>query len=192
MWDRFFDTWEKYMIRPIDQAMIPISSVIGENDLGQNAYMSRAETKIEKLNYVTFLHSHEHGQDSIFRDRIRFRGYNASVYSLSLGFEGHYQQKDTLRWLDETLNLHQDEFKIAYYHYPLFPACGDHQFFKVELETRTNATDIFKRYNLKLAFEHNEQLYKVSYPMSQLQKADNSENSTVYLGGGFWSALNAT
>jgi len=47
MWDRFFDNWEKYMIRPKDGAMIPIAPVLGENDFGQNAYSTLSETKIK-------------------------------------------------------------------------------------------------------------------------------------------------
>lgn len=196
MWDRFLSNWETYMIRAIDGAMIPMASVIGENDFGRNAYGTMAETNIKDHNYYTFMHSQSKLQDeSIYRNLYRINGFNITIFSLSQGFEGYFQKNETIKWLQENLSLYSSDFNIAFYHHPLFPACPDRKATFQERDTIYKTTTLFSEYNVRIAFEHHEQLYKISYPMvkSTVQiPEDMHKNSTVYLGGGQWGAPDTT
>lgn len=183
------------MIRPLDGAMIPIASVMGENDLGQNAFATMSDTKIGKLNYFTFLHGNDimNGYDTLNKV-YKMPGYNIEIYGLSNGYYGYFQRQMTYSWLSNILQKEPDMFKIAYYHNPLFPACPDHKQTVDELANKLQFLQMFSDLGIKMVFEHHEQLYKVSHPMKYNQvisEKNRNEEYTYYVGGGQWGTPNS-
>lgn len=192
MWDRFLSNWENYMVRPLDNALIPIASALGDNDFGQNAFAATSDTKEKSVNYFTFLHGYEMlNNENVFHRKYRIDGYNISILNINSGYYGYTQKLGMIDWIFKSLMENADDFKIAFYHNPLFPVCAGHKSTHEESDAKTRITKIFTTLNVRLAFEHHENLYKISHPMRGRIVANTTLSSTIYVGGGQWGTPNS-
>lgn len=182
---------EVYDIRDLDSALIPIAPTLGDNDFGQNAFASMSETRVENLNFFTFLHGNDLiTKDNIFHKMYKLQGYNIEIYSINSGYYGFFQKRNMLDWLIKELKKDEHAFKVAFYHNPLFPGCPDHKPTFEEVDYKLKLLQIFTNLNVRVAFEHHEHLYKISYPMHYNKIARKDQNSTIYIGGGQWGTPN--
>jgi len=84
-------------------------------------------------------------------------------------------------WMKETLSKHSHfPYKFVAYHFPIYPSRRpeNHPFSKWG---RDAWTPLFDKYNVKIAFEHNEHCFKRSKPLKG-NKVD--KTGTLYLGDG--------
>jgi hypothetical protein len=183
-----------YDIRPADGALIPIAATMGDNDYGQNPFLIMSEVHVNNSNYFAFLHGNDivTGNDPL-SNIYNLTGFGIEIYGLNLGFNAYSQKNKMLDWLVTSLKKNPSSFKIAFYHAPLFPACGNKKLTLEEFDEKRRLRQIFTTLGVKLAFEHHEDLYKLTYPMKNLmpisdasEKGKSRENSTIYLGGGQW------
>lgn len=172
--------------------MIPIAPTLGDNDFGQNAFATMSETKVQGSNYFTFLHGNDLvTRENIFHKAYNLTGYNVTIYSINSGYYGFFQKREMLDWLIESLRADKHNFKLAYYHNPLFPGCPDHKPTYEEVDAKQKLTQIFSNLGIRVALEHHEHIYKISYPMKHLHRTDSLNNGTLYIGGGQWGTPNA-
>ena len=149
-----------------------------------------SEAKIDNINFFTFLHGNDiiKGK-SVFRQMFNLTGYNIEIYRLNSGYYGYYQKRDMLQWFLDTGKVNPDAFKITYYHNPVFSGCPDHKPTFEELDAKVKLRSLFNMLNVKVAFEHHENLYKITYFMrDKAIVEDSEEKGTLYLGGGRWGA----
>jgi hypothetical protein len=145
-----------------------------------------SEAKTNNINYFTFLHGYDIvNAEDVFHKVYNFSGYGVEVYSINSGYYGYYQKKSMIEWLVNTMSKDDKSIKIAYYHNPVFPGHLVHKATFEEIDARQKLRQIFTKYNVKFAFEHHENLYKVSYPLRDKTVVTEGQ-STTYLGGGNW------
>lgn len=86
-------------------------------------------------------------------------------------------------WLDEVLSERQNvPHVLPIYHVPAYPSNRSYEDRRV-VEVRNYWTPVFDKYNIRMAFENHDHLYKRTHPIRG-EKID--PEGVVYLGDGAW------
>ena len=176
------------MVRPIDGALIPIGPTVGDNDLGRNAFASLSEVNTKNLNYFNFFHGYDLlNEENMYNKLYNLTGYEIEIYGINHGYYGYFQRNEMLTWMEDILQKDPNSFKIAFYHHPIFPGCPDHVPQYDEIDSSRKLRKIFAKFGVDAAFEHHENLYKITNSMRDKAVVEDGKG-TQYFGGGNWGS----
>lgn len=172
-WDRWLKNWADYMVTS-DGRMIPIVTAIGNHET--NDFQS-PDLKMQAPWYTSLFG--RQGKHIYWSFRV---GDNAIFYLLDTGHLVPHAGEQT-DWLQAELEKHKGvRHQFAAYHVPLYPAHraydGDYS-----VRGRTHWAPLFDQYELDIALEHHDHVFKRSKPLKGNQVVDKG-SGTVYLGDG--------
>lgn len=172
-WDRWLKNWSEYMVTS-DGRMVPLVTAIGNHET--NDYQS-TDLEMQSPWYTAFFG--RQGEHVYWTFHV---GDNAVFYLLDSGHLIPHAGAQT-DWLKAELEKNKGvRHQFAAYHVPLYPAHraydGDYS-----VRGRTHWAPLFDAYQLDIALEHHDHVFKRSKPLKGNQVVKQGEG-TIYLGDG--------
>ncbi len=173
-WDDWFDDWHEQMITA-DGRRIPVVPAIGNHEVDGSYLQPRENAPFyfhrfvapEPRNYYVL----EFGPDLVV---------------VTLDSDHITDITDQNKWLDETLEAHQDKrWKLVQWHVAAWPSVRDFDG-RIPVKIRENWVPIIEKHNVDLVIEAHDHAYKKTVPIRN-NRQDN-ENGIIYTGDGGWGA----
>lgn len=170
-WSKWLTNWDQLMVTP-DSRMVPIVTAIGNHEV--NRFESPDFAQRSPWYMGTF------GRQGVDVFHTKKFGDNAVFLLLDSGHLEPHGGKQAA-WLKQELETHTDvKYKFAAYHVPLYPTHRPYDGEGSKLG-REHWAPLFDEYNLTLAMEHHDHVFKRSKP---LKGGKVVKKGTVYIGDG--------
>jgi 3',5'-cyclic AMP phosphodiesterase CpdA len=180
-WYKLYTFFDRYAVTK-DGHMIPLLTAIGNHEAQDGLFHSSQHNILPYL----YLASHQVGkhplQRSLYHTHLITEDYSVMALDSSVVNE----QKDQLQWMEREWS---SEFaktkKLVLYHSPLYPSSSENAD-EVVMSGRLHWEPMFSKYNVSLAMENHDHIYKRSKPIRYNQIV---EKGTVYIGDGAMGVL---
>ncbi|KAL4450819.1 hypothetical protein ABPG74_011661 [Tetrahymena malaccensis] len=193
-WDIFLNNFETQIFQALDR-VVPFIFSVGNRDIGLNSLKNYNMTIIDEsgpLIFSWFPQSTLNNQIPSISSRPSYHYHligNIILFALDSGYIMNYDGVQ-LEWMKTIANKYKDYYKVALYHYPIFPAC----LFDDKKWDSPNSSavgeniwaPIFDQYNFVAAIENHTKQFKRTYPIKNKIK---SQGGTVYFGDGNWGSV---
>ncbi len=80
--------------------------------------------------------------------------------------DSNYMDRDQLAWLEQELEMSGSDWKIAFFHHPLYSSGGTHG---SEVDLRQQVEPLFLKYGVSVAFSGHEHFYERIRPQKGIQ-----------------------
>lgn len=188
-WYEWFDANKNTLIHD-DGRVVPILVGVGNHEV-RRGYWYR---QIEEYATAGDLNAHREIYAPYFFSLFAFPG-QPGFATLDLGDKVSIIMLDSdhlnpvagaqTYWLQEMLDARQEvPWVIPVYHVPAWPSVRDFAG-RTSRKVRENWVPLFERYNVRIAFENHDHVYKRTEPIRGDEVTDPT-NGIVYLGDGAW------
>jgi hypothetical protein len=180
-WFQFYKFYDKHAVTTSGH-MIPLLTAIGNHEAQYGLFHS---SRNEILPYL-FFNTHQVGVQALTRPLYHIHRLT-SDYSLTvLDSAVISEQKDQSPWMERQWSTeYRTTNKLVMYHSPLYPS-SSHSFDQVVFNGRLYWEPLFSKYNVSLALENHDHIYKRSKP---IKNNETGEKGTIYIGDGAMGVL---
>ena len=184
-WFRWLRAWKQDMVT-CDSLLIPLVPAIGNHETLKNRYKkdwNKPNQPYYRAEQAPYFYSLFIAPDSLSYRALDFGDY-MSLILLDSGHTNYIQEQS--EWLKSALRQRNNvHFRFATYHVPAYPSYRD-TMDEISKSIRKCWAPLFERYQLDVAFEHHDHMYKRTHP---IRRESVNPNGVVYLGDGAWGKL---
>lgn len=173
-WIQWLSCWGETMRAP-DGRLIPMIPAIGNHEVKGRGLKTPSDAAF-------FYHLFALPENEGYRS-IRFGDY-LTLLVLDSGHT-HAVSGEQRNWLEAALKNNNTTFRFPVYHVPAYPA---HRSYSrpTSVDIRNQWVPLFEKYGVTAVFEHDDHLFKRTYP---LKGGVRDPNGVLYLGDGAWGVI---